>query len=76
MTDEAVLAHATAEGRALLALNRKHFIRLHGLSSEHAGIVVSTFDPDFEGLARRIHSTIAGQVQLSGQLVRISRSTP
>lgn len=29
MSDEAVLAFARAEGRALLTLNRKHFIRLH-----------------------------------------------
>ena len=29
MPDEAVLAFAWEEGRALLTLNRKHFVRLH-----------------------------------------------
>lgn len=73
MTDEAVLAFTAAEGRALLTLNRKHFIRLHRQSREHAGIIACTFDPDFEGLAHRIHEVIDEQAQLSGQLIRISR---
>jgi hypothetical protein len=46
---------ACAEGRALLTLNRKHFIRLHGANPKHFGIIVCTFDPDFVGQAHRIH---------------------
>lgn len=72
MPDEAVLAFARAEGRALLTLNRKHFIRLHRQQREHAGIIACTFDPDFEGLAHRIHEAIEEQVRLWGQLIRIS----
>ena len=30
VSDEGVLAFARTEGRAVLTLNRKHFIRLHG----------------------------------------------
>lgn len=43
--DDAVLAFATAERRVLVTLNRKHFIRLHGLQADHAGIIVCTFAP-------------------------------
>ena len=50
--DDEVLAFATAEGRAVLTVNRRHFIRLHGEQPDHAGIVVCTFDPDFIGQAR------------------------
>ncbi len=45
--DEQVLAFAIAEGRALLTLNRKHFIYLHNANAEHAGIIACTFDLDF-----------------------------
>jgi len=31
------------------------------------------FDPDFEGLAYRIHKAISEQPILSGQLIRINR---
>jgi len=58
LSDEAVLAFACADGRALLTLNRRHFIRLHREQPRHAGIIVCTFDPDFVGQARRIHDAI------------------
>lgn len=72
MSDEAVLAFASAEGRALVTLNRKHFIRLHRQKGEHAGIIACTFDPDL-GLARRIHEAVGAQASLTGQLFRINR---
>ena len=40
--DEQVLAFAIAERRAVLTLNRRHFVRLHSIHPEHAGIVVCT----------------------------------
>lgn len=49
--DDEVLSFATGEGRALLSLNRKHFIALHKRHPNHAGIVVCTFDADFVGQA-------------------------
>ena len=73
LPDEAVLAFATAEQRALLTLNRKHFIRLHHAQPVHAGILVCTFDPDFVGQAERIHGALAERSDLAGQLVRINR---
>jgi len=71
--DEQVLAFATAEGRALVTINRKHFIHLHNANSDHAGIIVCSFDPDFTGQANRIHAAIGSRAQLSGELIRINR---
>ena len=51
MPDEDVLEFARNENRALLTLNRRHFIRLHERSSHHAGIIACTFDGDFKALA-------------------------
>ena len=47
--DEQVLAFATAEARALVTLNRKHFIHLHNVNPDHACIIVCSFDSDFSG---------------------------
>ncbi len=71
--DEQVLLFSTEDNRILLTLNRKHFIRLHTEHPEHAGIVVCTFDADFEGQAQRIHTTISEHTDWAGQLVRINR---
>ena len=71
--DDEILAFASAQGRAVLTLNRKHFIRLHRTNPEPAGIIVCTFDPDFIAQARRIHAAIASKAQLFGQLIRVNR---
>ena len=69
--DDAVLA--VAENRAVLTLNRRHFVRLHNASSSHAGIVVCSLDIDFDRQARRIHDAVASYSDLAGQLVRVNR---
>src|SRR5512135_637745 len=66
--DEAVLEFDCSEKRALVTLNRKHFIRLHALKPEHFGIIVCSFDPDFERFAHRIDQIIQVQKELAGQL--------
>jgi len=71
--DEQVLAFAAAEARALVTLNRKHFIHLRNTNPDHAGIIVCSFDPDFSGQAHRIHDAIGSMSQLSGELIRIKR---
>ena len=73
MPDDEVLTHATAEGRAVLTLNRKDFIRLHLASVGHAGIIVCTVDPDFSGQAERIHAALLREGDLRGKLVRVNR---
>src|SRR3954469_21110963 len=74
--DEAVLAFAVEEDRALVTLNRKHFLRLHAQDSSHPGIVVCTFDPDFVRQALRIHEALGEQAELTGQIVRVNRPAP
>jgi len=71
--DEAILTLATTEERAVLTINRKHFIRLHRLQPGHAGIIVCTFDPNFIEQAQRIHAIIELKESLFGQLIRINR---
>ena len=44
--DEEVLAFAVSENRAVLTLNRRYFIRLHSLQSDHAGIIVCRGEDD------------------------------
>jgi len=73
VTDEQVLAYATEENRAVLTINRKHFIRLHRERPRHAGIIVCTFDPDFLGQAGRIHAVVADAPGIAGQLIRVNR---
>jgi hypothetical protein len=73
ISDEAVLEYACSQGRVLLTLNRKHFIRLHKNKPEHNGIIVCTYDPDFIRLAQRIHSALETQDTHSGQLIRVNR---
>lgn len=51
--DTQVLDVAIKDNRILLTLNRLHFIRLHRATPAHAGIVVCSFDPNFEALRRR-----------------------
>ncbi len=73
LPDQEVLSFAVAENRAVLTLNRRHFMRLHREDSNHAGIIVCKFDPDFDGQAERIHKAIAVPASLAGQLVRVNR---
>jgi Domain of unknown function (DUF5615) len=71
--DAAVLAFATAAGRAVLTFNRRHFIRLHAGVSSHAGIIVCTRDDDVVALANRIHQQLQGTPILLNQLLRVNR---
>ena len=71
--DEKVLAFATQNGRALLTINKRDFIRLRMLSSNHTGIIVCSQDVDVRGHAERIHAAISNQRSLEGQLIRIHR---
>jgi len=71
--DDAVLEFATQDDRALLTLNRKHFIRMHHQGIEHAGIVACTVDPDFLGQAQRIVAAIGTEPSLHGKLLRVNR---
>lgn len=71
--DDAILASATAEGRAVLTFNRRHFIRLHRQGRVHAGLLVCTRDTDVVALAGRIHEAVESRSTLASQLIRINR---
>lgn len=72
LSDESVLSAACDLDRAVLTTNRKHFIHLHK-SSTHTGIIVCTFDPNFDSLANRIHTATASYESLTGELIRVAR---
>lgn len=71
--DNAVLAFASEEGRAVLTFNRRHFIRLHSMVSSHEGIVVCSRDDDVSALADRLHHQLDSTPSLHDQLLRINR---
>jgi hypothetical protein len=71
--DVEVLLFAANEGRALLTLNRKHFVRLHQERRQHGGIIACTFDPDFERQAHSIHRALKGQTGMTNRLLRVNR---
>lgn len=71
--DDLVLDFAVAERRAVLTINRKHFIRLHKERPGHAGILVCTFDSDFIRQAVRIDGLLESNADLNGILIRVNR---
>jgi predicted nuclease of predicted toxin-antitoxin system len=71
--DDRVLAFAVANNRAIVTLNRKDFMRLHMVNSEHFGIIVCTNDRDRTQLANQIDRAIAELEFLQGKLIRIIR---
>lgn len=71
--DEVVLDYATADERAVLTFNRRHFIRLHHERPDHEGIIVCTVDRDALGQAARIDAAIQATGELRGKLIRVNR---
>lgn len=75
--DDEVLRFATADQRAVLTHNRRHFFRLHRQTDgRHAGIIACTYDPDDERQARFIDAAIRRTGgKLAGAVLRIYRPT-
>jgi hypothetical protein len=73
VADSEVFQFAIAEQRAIITLNRRHFVALHQRDSVHAGIIVCTFDTDFAGLAARIHTALIPHPDIHGKLIRVNR---
>ncbi len=71
--DEQVLDYAAKEGRILLTINRRHFVRLHEERPAHSGIIAATLDQNFAALASRIDAAILEIGDLAGKLVRVNR---
>jgi hypothetical protein len=51
--DLEILEFAISQGRAVLTLNRRHFVLLHNRLPNHKGIIVCSTDNDFLGQANR-----------------------
>ena len=73
IADDSVLAFAAAHHRAVVTLNRLHFVRLHRTSPQHQGIIVCSYDANFQALADRIHAALSTCGAAAGQLLRIDR---
>lgn len=71
--DQAVLAFAIGDNRAVITLNRQDFMRLHKAKPEHTGIVVCTNDRNRSQMAIRISKAITAEEPLQGKLVRVVR---
>jgi len=72
--DDEVLDFAATQNRAILTLNRKHFVRLHQSGISHAGIIACSFDPKFAAQAERIDAELRAISDLHQRLIRINRS--
>ena len=71
--DDEVLDFATGEKRAVLTLNRLHFIKLHrSTHGNHAGIIVCSVDTQAAALAERIDKAIQHATELAGKLLRVN----
>jgi hypothetical protein len=68
LTDRTILELAAADERAVVTLNRRHFVQLRVAGPNHAGIIVCSLDLDFDGQATRIDQMIATQEPLAGRL--------
>jgi Domain of unknown function (DUF5615) len=73
MPDDGLLAFASSQNRAVLTLNRRHFVRLHNAGVKHGDIIACTFDPDFVRQASRIDEALRSGAELEGQLLRVNR---
>lgn len=72
-SDDAVLSFAIADGRAVVTLNRRHFLRLHRRTPAPPGIIICTWDADSVALAARIHEALSARSSFDNQLVRVRR---
>ena len=73
LSDEKVIAFAISRKRAVLTLNRKDFIKLHRLSSEHCGIIVCSRDDNWQRQADGIHNAVVELEKLDGLLLRVNK---
>ena len=71
--DEDVVAFAIEQERAVITMNRRHFVRLHLQLSVHYGVIVCTQDPDLAGQAERIDQALRRYPMLNNQLIRVYR---
>lgn len=75
-SDDWVLRIAAADERAVVTLNRKHFLALHYQNEGHFGIIACfRDDSDPDALGRRIDDQIRPIGHLNGQYVEVPKPT-
>lgn len=74
--DDAVLRFAIETGRCVITINRKDFLRLHRVVTDHAGIIVCTENRDYVAFADRIDEAIRQSGKLAGRLIRVVQGNP
>lgn len=71
--DDEVLRFAVSEGRCVITINRKDFMRLHRDQPDHAGIIVCTENRDYAVFAEKIDEVIRQAGSIVGKLMRVVR---
>ena len=74
VSDADVLMFAFARQRLVLTNNRRDFLTLNRQGLAHAGIVVFTFDMQFDALADRIHTGLQVAEERERPLVRVTKT--
>ncbi|MEW6263156.1 MAG: DUF5615 family PIN-like protein [Thermodesulfobacteriota bacterium] len=74
--DNKVLEFAKQNGRAVITLNRKDFVKLHLRSSNHLGIILCSEEKNHSNMAKRINRQIKANNPLPGKLLRVNRNSP
>lgn len=74
ISDEEVLMFAINHERAILTLNRRHFMRLHLQNPSHFGIIVCTQDENIQRQIERIHEALAANPIFHNKLLRVNRA--
>jgi hypothetical protein len=75
VSDLDVVRFAAQNGRVVVTLNRRDFIRIHHSGICHAGIVVCTVDSDYFALAARIDQALSTRASMYNELVRVDRGS-
>jgi hypothetical protein len=74
ISDDDVLAYATANQRSVVTFNRDDFVDLHRSGIGHAGIIVCKDDRDYLGQAQALHLFLSSQTNsLQNRLIRVLR---
>jgi Domain of unknown function (DUF5615) len=71
--DDAVLAFATAENRAVITFNRDDFIKLHRSGIAHGGIVVCKDNRDYAGQAQTLQDCLGLGQALCNCCLRVKK---
>jgi Domain of unknown function (DUF5615) len=71
--DDAVLAFATAENRAVITFNRDDFVKLHRSGLNHGGIVVCKDNRDYAGQAQKLQDWLGLGEDLRNRCLRIKK---